>query len=141
PRVGVVSEGTVRWPGRPAAREDAADLEPHHTHIVAVPGDEWGDEVPWLSAVAGALAGPAPSVTVLANGGAIAYHDVGHSLAASRPVLVLSGTGRTAEDISTARAGRPADPRAAQAAASTLLTTVPPDPRAVHAALATALGV
>ncbi|MGH3935434.1 MAG: hypothetical protein ACRDS1_10745 [Pseudonocardiaceae bacterium] len=141
PRVGVVSEGTVRWPGQPPAREDAADLEPHHTHVVAVPGDEWGDEAPWLSAVAGALAGPAPSVTVLANGGAIAYQDVRHSLAAGRPVLVLSGTGRVAEDISTARAGRPGDPRAAEAAASALLTTVPHDPRAVRAALAAALDV
>ncbi|MDQ2788190.1 MAG: hypothetical protein DLM60_20085 [Pseudonocardiales bacterium] len=141
PLVGVVAEGTVRWPGRPTARQDAADLEPHHTHIVAVPGDQWGDETTWLSAVASALAGNAPSVTVLANGGAIAYDDVRESLTAARPVLVLSGTGRTADDITTARTSQTADPRAVEAATCPLLTTVPPHPHAVSTALAAALKI
>ena len=141
PQVGVVAEGTVRWPGRATASEHAADLEPHHTHIVAVPGDQWGDETTWLSAVASALAGNAPSVTVLANGGAIAYDDVRESLTAARPVLVLSGTGRTADDITSARTGKPADPRAVEAAAFPLLTTLPPNPGTVATALAAALKV
>ncbi len=141
PLVGVVAEGTVRWPGRPTAREDAADLEPHHTHILAVPGDQWGDETTWLSAVASVLAGDAPSVTVLANGGAIAYNDVRESLTVARPVLVLSGTGRTAQDITTARTGRLADPRAVEAATFPLLTTVAPHADALGTALAAALKV
>jgi hypothetical protein len=139
PHVGVVAEGTVRWPGHSTIREDAADLEPHHTHVAAVPGDQWGDEAPWLSTIASALAGSAPSVTVLANGGTIAYDDVRESLAAARPVLVLSGTGRSADDITTARTGQPTDPSAVEAAASPLLTTVPPHPHAVSTALTAAL--
>lgn len=141
PQIGVVAEGTVRWPGHPITREDVADLEPHHTHIIAVPGDKWGDEATWLSAVASALAGSAPSVTVLVNGGAIAYHDVQTSLTATRPVLVLSGTGRTADDITTARTGQPTDPRAIETAASPLLTTVLPQPHAVSTALGAALSI
>lgn len=105
PHIGVVAQGTVHWPGHPTPREDAADLEPHHTYITAIPGDQWGDEAPWLSTIASALADSAPSVTVLANGGTIAYDDVHESLTAARPILVLSGTGRTADDITAARCG------------------------------------
>jgi hypothetical protein len=136
--VGVVAAQTVRWPGAPADA-DAAGLEPNHTHVVVVPGARWGDESPWLCAVATALADGAPSVTLLANGGPIAYDDVSHSLAAKRPVLVLAGTGRTADDIAAARAGEPTDPRAARVAASPLVSTVPGDPEALTAALTASL--
>jgi hypothetical protein len=113
PHVGVAAAGTVVLPGDPAAGSATdptgrAAVEPHHTHLVVVPGERWGDEVPWLSAVASALAGGCPSVTVLANGGDIAYADVRASLDAGRPVLVLAGTGRTADDL--AGGGEQADP-------------------------------
>ena len=55
PLVGVAAIGTVELPDGPH-REDAAALEPNHTHVVLVPGDSWGDETPWLSAVAGEIA-------------------------------------------------------------------------------------
>jgi hypothetical protein len=95
PHVGVVAAGTVSLP---------AEAEPHHTHLVVVPGDAWGDESPWIAAVATALAGSLPSVTVLANGGEVTHRDLQESLRAGRPVLVLAGTGRAADEI----AGRPA---------------------------------
>jgi SLOG in TRPM, prokaryote len=139
PHVGVVAEGTVRWPGSTHEPEDAADLEPDHTHFVAVPGDRWGDEATWLSVVASAIAGTAPSVTVLANGGDVAYEDVRLSIAQQRPVLVLDGTGRSAAAIAAARSGGPADPRAAKLAASALVRVARGDPDAVRAALASAL--
>jgi SLOG in TRPM, prokaryote len=141
PHVGVVAEGTVRWPGSVREASDPADLEPHHTHFVVVPGDQWGDEAPWLSVVASAIAGPAPSVTVLANGGNIAYDDVRISLDTHRPVLVLGGTGRTADAITVAHEGSLADLRARELAASDLLRVVHDDPNALRAALATALAV
>jgi hypothetical protein len=133
PYVGVVAEGTVHLPG--GEPHTGAELEPHHTHIVVVPGSDWGDEAAWLALVATAVAGPEPSVTILANGGDVAYDDVAHSLSADRTVLVLAGTGRTADAVAAACAGKPADPRAVRVAASGLVRPVPFDVGAVTAAL------
>ena len=55
PLIGVAAVGTVELPDTPHG-DDAAPLEPNHTHVVLVPGDSWGDETPWLSAVAGDIA-------------------------------------------------------------------------------------
>jgi hypothetical protein len=132
--VGVVAAGTVNVPGSPSSPE-AANLDSHHTHVVVVPGNEWGDEAPWLSEIATTLAGSASSVTVLANGGPVAFDDVRHSLAASRPVLVLADTGRTAADIAAARAESHRDARAVEVAASPLVTIVRDDPAELVAQL------
>jgi hypothetical protein len=125
PLVGVAAIGTATLPGRPAPRPGAADLEPHHTHFVLVPGTAWGDEAPWLARVATGLAGRSPAATILLNGGAIAYDDVRHSLAERTPVLVLDGTGRTADRIAAARRGARDDDRATALAASDYLSVVP----------------
>src|SRR6202011_4108142 len=70
PLVGVAAEGTVMVPGtRPAS--GAAALEPHHTQVILVPGDDWGDESPWLSRVAEAIADGQPELTLVVNGGQI----------------------------------------------------------------------
>jgi len=147
PQVGVVAAGTVRWPSDPGEgipgtiRTDfRVDLEPRHSHIVVVPGDRWGDEGPWLSAVAAALSGDRPSVTVLANGGDIAYDDVRRSLADGRRVLVLGSTGRAAAELTNAVAGLPADRRAVDLVRSPLLTVLGDDPSVVRSALADVLG-
>ncbi|MFE1591871.1 hypothetical protein [Nocardia sp. NPDC058705] len=134
--VGVVAEGTVRLPGAPPPRSpDWAHVEPGHTDIVLVPGSEWGDESPWLAAVATAIAGSAGSVTLLVNGGAIAYVDVLNSLAVGRAAVVLAGSGRTADEIADARATGTND-RAVAIADSPLTTVVSiADPVAVAAAL------
>jgi hypothetical protein len=73
------------------------ELESHHTHFVLSPGKEWGDESLWLARVASELSGDAPSLTLLANGGDIAWRDVAASLAQGRPVVVMAGSGRTAD--------------------------------------------
>lgn len=127
PLVGVVAEGTVRVPGGGPVADDAVALEPHHTHVVLVPGTAWGDESPWLADVADAVASGRPSLTVVVNGGEITYDDVARSIARGRPVVVLSGTGRTADAIAAARAGHDADPRATALAASALTRVVPVD--------------
>ncbi len=41
------------------------------------------------------------SVTVLANGGKVSQMDVEEGLAADRPLIVLSGTGRLADEIAS----------------------------------------
>jgi hypothetical protein len=147
PHLGVVAAGTAQLPDRAGNHADGdggdrnglVGLEPHHSLVVVVPGDEWGDEVPWLAAVATAVAGGAPSITMLANGGDLAYDDVRHSLAANRPVLALTGTGRTADEIAAAQSGAPADGRARELAASSLVRSVAFDPDVVRSALAAAL--
>jgi len=140
PLVGVAARGTVVAPGGAPAIGGAARLEAHHTHVVLVPGTTWGDESPWLAEVADVVAGVAPSVTVLFNGGEISYDDVSRSLEKGRPVVVLAGTGRTADTIAAAATGCEGDPRAQRIAESELIRVVPiEDVAAVRAAVAGAL--
>lgn len=141
PLLGVAATGTVVVPGAGGPESsDAAPLEPNHTLFVLVPGTEWGDEAPWIGDIATAVAGARPSVTVLINGGRIAYDDAAGSLRRGRPVVVLAGTGRTADAIATARANGGGDPRAVEIAASALTTIAHvAEPDAVGAALEAAL--
>jgi hypothetical protein len=138
--VGVVADGTVKVRGGQVIRDDAADLEPHHTDFVIVPGMEWGAESPWISLTATAIAAGQPTVTVLVNGGEIAYADVWRSLDVGRPVLVLAGSGRTADEIAGALRGEVSDRRAVAIAASGLVRSVPAgDPSMLRDAVVAAL--
>jgi len=135
PLVGVAAEGTVILPGTPA-RPEATALEPRHTQVILVPGQSWGDESPWLSRVATAIAAGQPSLTLVVNGGQITYDDIDHSLEAGRPVIILAGTGRAADAIAAAARGGTGDPKAAQAAAAPGIQIVSlDDPHALYAAI------
>jgi hypothetical protein len=118
PLIGVAAEGTVLVPEAGTPSPDAVKLEPNHTLFLLVPGTQWGDETRWMMDVAGVVAGHRSSVTVLMNGGQIAYTDVAASLRSGRPVVVLAGSGRTADAIAKARAGNGGDNRAVEIAAS-----------------------
>lgn len=122
PLIGVAAEGTVLLPEAGTPSSDAVKLEPNHTLFLLVPGTQWGDEARWMIDVAGVVAGRRSSVTVLMNGGQIAYTDVAASLGSGRPVVVLAGSGRTADAIANARAGNGGDHRAVKIAASPLTT-------------------
>jgi hypothetical protein len=122
PLIGVAAEGTVLVPGAGMSSPDAVELEPNHTLFLLVPGTEWGDESRWMMDIAGVVAGRRSSVTVLMNGGRIAYTDVAASLGSGRPVVVLAGSGGTADAIARARAGNGDDDRAIEIAASPLTT-------------------
>jgi hypothetical protein len=111
PLIGVAAAGTVVLPGAYSSPPDAAPLEPHHTHFVLVPGSEWGDESPWLPRVASVLANGKPSATLLVNGGETAWEDVARSVETGRPVIVIAGSGRTAEVLAAALRGEAADER------------------------------
>jgi hypothetical protein len=67
---------------------------------------------------------PSEVGTVLANGGEIAYDDVLRSLDGGRPVIVLAGTGRTADVIADVAVGRSEEPRAQLIARSGLTLIV-----------------
>lgn len=130
--VGVAAVGTVAGPG--AAGADPADADPNHTHLLLVPGSTWGEESPWLAEAATAVADGMPSATLLLNGGEVAWDDVRHSLAAGRPVVVLAGSGRTADAIAAAASGDPGvEERAHRVARSPLVHVVGMDrPEAVE---------
>lgn len=100
PLVGVAPIRKVKVPDFPAAGE--MSLEPHHSHFVFVPGAKWGDESPWIATLASVISGKRPSITVLMNGGNASLIDVRHSIAQNRPVVVIAGTGRLADEIATA---------------------------------------
>ncbi len=134
PLVGVVAAGTVQLPGR-SAPPDGAALEPRHSHFVIVPGDTWGAEAPWIAHTASVLAGTSPSITVLVNGGQIAYDDVERSVQVGRRVVVVAGSGRTADALAGAVDGAPPDERAQALIASGLINSVPADQPAALAEL------
>ena len=130
--IGVIAAGTLAQVGGNDPSSDPVEMEPHHSHVRVVPGADWGDESPWLSRIATVLSDGQPSVTLLVNGGEIAYQDIELSLSAGRPAIVISGTGRTADDI----AGTPpATPRARALARSPLVQVIPATASAVLDAL------
>nr|WP_006245941.1 hypothetical protein [Mycolicibacterium tusciae] len=80
------------------------------------------------------------SITVLINGGQVAYRDVEQSVEAGRRVLIVSGSGGTADVFTAALTGAPADARAAALIESGLIRSAPmDDPEAIAELLTVAL--
>jgi hypothetical protein len=123
PLVGVLVEQLAALPSHPVEKNQWT-LEAHHTHFVLTPGSQWGDESIWISRLATVLAGVWPSVTVLINGGDIAYHDATYSVEQHRPVIVIEGSGRTADVLAAALRGKVKDKRAKPLAVSGMLSSV-----------------
>jgi len=126
PLIGVAPASKVALPDEILSFPNRTLLEPHHTHFVLVPGSNWGDESPWLARVASVLADRAPSVTVLINGGEIAWKDVSENVKVGRPVIVLVGSGRTADTLALALCGEASEERAREIAASGSVQAVDP---------------
>lgn len=124
PLIGVAPTGKVILPNQTESSDDAALLEPHHTHFILVPGHNWGDESAWIVQVATMLAGGAPSVTMLINGGEITFLDAANSVIAGRLVMVIAGSGKTADKLVCALNGEATDERAEKLAASGKLQTI-----------------
>jgi SLOG in TRPM, prokaryote len=123
PLLGVTPLGLVTLPTEVATTEEAAPLEPHHTHFIFVPGSQWGDESVWIASVASAIADSA-SVTVLINGGEITWKDASQSVKADRSIIVIAGSGRTADVLAAALYGDSDDERAESLVASGLIRAI-----------------
>lgn len=108
--IGVSPAGKIAFPGY-ANKAAEATLEDSHTHFVLVDGTDWGHETHTIINLTQALCAnnAKPSVGILINGGRIALHEI--YLASTRenrlPIIVLEGSGRAADEVSTAfREGR-----------------------------------
>jgi hypothetical protein len=103
--LGVTPFGKIEWPGHENA-EAEAELEDSHSHFILVEGSEWGAESHMIVRLTRAIAGKndQPAVGILINGGKIALQEIylastgEHRLS----VIVLEGSGRAADEISTA---------------------------------------
>jgi hypothetical protein len=106
PLVGVAPEALVTWTDGPDSTNflwwgtQRWQLEPHYTHFILVPGSEFGDESPWIVDTATIVSKGHGSVTILINGGEVSRKDIDLSLAHGRPVIVVSRTGRLADELS-----------------------------------------
>lgn len=106
PLVGITLEDLVTWPDGPPSTKFLLwgtkrwPLEPNYSHFILVPGKEFGDESPWIVDAATMFSQGHRSLTILINGGKVSRKDIELSLAMGRPVIVLSRTGRLADEIS-----------------------------------------
>lgn len=140
PLVGIAPEEMVTWPRGPQGTKflwwgkERWQLEPLYTHFILVPGRNFGDESPWIVDTATLLSRNQHSVTILINGGEVSRKDIKLSLEHGRPVIVLSRTGRLADEL------------ARQPERHKLITVIPANAdqriaEAVQAALTTPEGV
>lgn len=106
PLIGVAPQGLAYLPGEEPPQPDAAPIELHHTHCLLIPGQQWGDESPWIAAVASQLAAHSPSITVLVNGGDVTWQDACASTEAGREVVIMAGSGRAADTLADALSGQ-----------------------------------
>ena len=103
--IGVAPEEVVTWPGGPHSAkflgwgEKRWQLEPHYSDFILVPGNQFGDESPWIVDAATTLSKDHKSVTILINGGEVSRKDIDLSLDQGRPVIALSRTGRLADEL------------------------------------------
>ena len=119
--VGVAPRGLVTWPGGPSG--DRVPLEPHHSHFLLVDGGAWGDETAALLALAGALGRRAPSVAVICGGGPVTRREaLGHTRC-GRPLVVVAGSGRVADELDGD--APPADAETAEIVARGQITVCP----------------
>ena len=105
PLIGVAPLQKVKFPEFTGSSAEA-ELQDGHSHFVLIDSDEWGDESSMIVALTKAIANnKSPMVGILINGGKIAEREVylaGASGANRMPLIIIDGSGRTADNISTA---------------------------------------
>jgi hypothetical protein len=76
-----------------------APVDPALTALVRVPGRQWGDETGTLSRLVGEIAGSQPAVVLVAGGGEVTRAETVEHLSRGRAVVLLSGSGRFADQV------------------------------------------
>ena len=111
PLVGVTVAGHVAFPGHPAD-SDHALLDPWHSHFALVEGDEFGEESDLLAGITLSIASGGKALGMVINGGAIVKREA-HARATGPlrlPLLVLTDSGRFADELTDAHANGSSDP-------------------------------
>ena len=100
--LGIAPEGKITNPEIAGASKipEGASLEPNHSHFVLVKRNDWGGETTTMLELARAF--KAQTVAILVNGGAIAGDEALQSVRNGWPLLVIEGSGRFADEVSTA---------------------------------------
>jgi hypothetical protein len=94
-----VPERSVIYPGKVSDASDLVPLDPNHSHFVLVDSAEWGGETETMYALAQYLSQQSPSVALLADGGKITKKELLFNVRQQRPVIVIEGSGRLADEI------------------------------------------
>jgi hypothetical protein len=94
PVIGVAPRGKIY-------REHGTPLEPHHSHVLLVDGDAWGDEIPTMITLSRMLAARGPVVALIGGGGDHTRAEVAAHQQAGTPVILLRGTGRMTNQLAT----------------------------------------
>ncbi len=111
--LGVSPAGRVSYPGdlKSNPLENAGDtvpLDPNHSHFVLVETDEWGGETATMYELATLFSAGCRCVYVLVYGGSITKNEVLWNVRQGRPVIVIEGSGRLADEIARIRHERSA---------------------------------
>ncbi len=115
PLIGVANAAQVTYPGQSEtpARSEATPLDPNHTHFVLVDAQNTAKEIEFRYNLGATLATNMPTVTILANGTEQSRTEVLQAVRLGWPIIVLSGTGQLADEITALYQDRPdfiADP-------------------------------
>ncbi len=107
--LGVAPTGRVTYPSKPpqVGDDERIPLDPNHSHFVLVEVGKFGDETETMYGLAAVLSIACPSVAVLINGGPIAEEEVLHNVRQGRPIIVIEGSGRLADDVARLWRGKP----------------------------------
>lgn len=105
PLIGVTPLNKISYPGYKNPNEEAF-LEDSHSHFVLVDGENWGDESNLIVRLTHEMGhhDKLPAIGILINGGQIAMHEVylASTTDMKMPMIILEGSGRAADEISTA---------------------------------------
>jgi hypothetical protein len=94
PVIGVVPAGKI-------TRVNGTPLEPHHSHVLMVDTDTWGGETSTMLEICRALGGRGRVLALVAGGGEQTLVEIDGHRTDRRPVIVLAGTGRLADDLAS----------------------------------------
>ncbi|HEX9132427.1 MAG TPA: hypothetical protein VF844_09040 [Ktedonobacteraceae bacterium] len=99
--LGISPAGKVTYPGQTGHRvgSEEVPLDPNHSHFVLVETNEWGGETETMYELAKVFSESGPSVAILIDGGAIAKNEVLYNVRQRRPIIVIEGSGRFADEI------------------------------------------
>ncbi|MDM8547474.1 SLATT domain-containing protein [Candidatus Venteria ishoeyi] len=92
-------EGALEAPSTPAQSSASAKLESNHSHFVLADAPDWGEEIPLKNRIIEKMAQHIPTLSILVNGGDLSRTEILHSVRMGWPVIVISGSGRLADEI------------------------------------------